>query len=116
MAASGASKISEDDLNRVIDVVAEIYGVTRADIKGMKRLRTISLARAAAVYIVYRLTVMNPTELGRLFGGFNRKSVMAQIESARVLVGFQDIRLIKAIAKVQVELKLELKHSYTEPI
>lgn len=56
--------------------VADRFGVARALIHSRSRDRTVSLARAVAMFLIRRHTTLSYPEIGRLMGGKNHSTVL----------------------------------------
>jgi len=54
-------------VDRILNVVAEHYGVTTEDIKGTKRNANIATARHMCIYLMRRNTELSLTEIGKIF-------------------------------------------------
>lgn len=65
--------VSASDVERV---VTEYFGVTRSQIYSKSRGRTISVARAVAMYLVRKYTNLSFPEIGRLMGEKNHSTVL----------------------------------------
>ena len=55
-------------VNKIIDGVSNVFGVTSSDIKSDKRQTEISQARQAAMYIIKEITDLTLKEIGGYFG------------------------------------------------
>ena len=62
---------------RIIQSVAEYFGITSKDICGARRNRSISEPRQYAMYITRKLTDHSLPEIGRSFGGKDHTTVLA---------------------------------------
>jgi len=80
-----AHEALEDHINRtdpivrvsdIESVVATFFGVTPADIHSSRKTRTVSLARALAMYLARQHTTMSYPEIGRFMGGKNHATVI----------------------------------------
>ena len=60
----------------VIDVVAEFYNITSAEILGKGRARTIANARQIGMYLCRELTDLSLPKVGAAFGGRDHTTVM----------------------------------------
>jgi len=76
---SPASKISAEE---VLTNVAEGYGVSREQILGASRSRTVSCARRQFLYEAYEKAGVNKTQLGRMIGR-SHVAVMKAIEQVK---------------------------------
>lgn len=57
-----------DKANRIIEQVAEHYGVTADDVRGTKRNKEIAMARHVSIYIIKYTTNLTVTSIGNIFG------------------------------------------------
>ena len=62
--------------SEIVSTAAEFFGTTVSDIHSAKKDRTISLARAFAMYLNRRFTKMSYPEIGRAMGGKNHATVI----------------------------------------
>ncbi len=69
-------KVSAD---RVIEVVCEKYGITRAELTGQSRKKEIVSVRQLAMYLLQDVAKMNVNSIGRLMGGRNHSTVIHSI-------------------------------------
>ena len=60
----------------IVGIVAARFRVTRQQIEGKSRDRTVSLARAVTMLLVRRSTTMSFPEIGRALGGKNHSTVL----------------------------------------
>lgn len=63
-------------VERIVDEVARLYGVTPQDIRSKKRSQVISTARKVAIYLVHEITQMTLTAIGEEFGGRDHSTVV----------------------------------------
>jgi chromosomal replication initiator protein len=63
-------------ISEIEAVVAEYFGVTPADVRCSKRTRTVSLARAVAMYLARKHTPMSFPEIGKYLGNKNHSTVL----------------------------------------
>jgi chromosomal replication initiator protein len=64
------------DANNIVRLVGSRFGVTREQIFSKSRDRTISLARAVAMFLVRKHTLMSFPEIGRALGNKNHSTVL----------------------------------------
>lgn len=64
------------DTVEIVQSVAQRFGVTREQVHSKSRDRTISLARAVAMFLVRKHTTMSFPEIGRAIGGKNHSTVV----------------------------------------
>ena len=71
---------SENNTNISIEhiqkVIAEYFSITRSDLVGKKRTKTINFPRQLAIYIIRLLTNYSFTEIGLEFGGRDHSTIM----------------------------------------
>lgn len=77
-------KLGEDkaSFDRVLEVVANHYGIRAGDIAGKRRHRAIALARQTALLLGRRLTGHNLEALGGMVGGRDHSTVLYLIRQA----------------------------------
>lgn len=73
----GIVKITPD---KIMDKVCTLYNVTKDELIGKSRVRTLVLPRQVAMYLCSKLTDMNNTIIGNTFGGKDRTSVMHNVQ------------------------------------
>ncbi len=81
--------IEEDrqvSVDKIINIVADRYGITARDICGSRRTRNISEPRQYAMYLSRKLTDHSYPELGRQFGGKDHTTVLAAFKKLEELV------------------------------
>ena len=54
-------------VDRIIDRVSKKYGVSKEDIYGRKRTKTIAMSRSIAIYIIKKITTLSFPAIGKLF-------------------------------------------------
>ena len=54
-------------VERIIDRVSKKYGVSKEDIYGRKRTKTIAMARSIAIYIIKKITTLSFPAIGKIF-------------------------------------------------
>lgn len=78
------STISKENKNittdKVIDIIAKYYKLSRADIQGKSRRREIVLARQISMWMIRNVSNLTYKEIGKLFKGRDHSTVMASIE------------------------------------
>ncbi len=55
------------DPDRIVDVVAAHYGITREQLKGKRRTNSVALPRQVAMFLMRRQTTLSLAEIGRFF-------------------------------------------------
>ena len=78
------------NVDRIIHIVANRYGISPSDIRGSRRTRTISEPRQFAMYLSRKLTDHSYPELGRKFGGKDHTTVLAAFRKLEKLVEEDD--------------------------
>lgn len=68
-------------IDRIINEVASVYGVTGDDIRSMKRSSQISTARKVAAYVIKEMTQLSLQNIGAELGGKNHSTVSFYIDS-----------------------------------
>ncbi len=86
----------EIDMDRIITVVGDYYGIGIDDILGSKRTANVSAARQVAMYLCRSLGNFTTTKIGNFFSGKKHTTVMHSVEK------------IEKELKVNSELRNEL--------
>jgi chromosomal replication initiator protein len=68
-------------LDKVIDTVAWVYGITRAELLSRDRSRRVAWPRHVAAYLCRKLTNSSLPEIGETLGGRNHTSVLRAVRS-----------------------------------
>jgi len=68
-------------LDKVIDTVAWVYGITRAELLSRDRSRRVAWPRHVAAYLCRTLTSASLPEIGEVLGGRNHTSVLRAVRS-----------------------------------
>jgi chromosomal replication initiator protein len=68
-------------LDKVIDTVAWVYGLTRAELLSRDRSRRVAWPRHVAAYLCRKLTGASLPEIGDVLGGRNHTSVLRACRS-----------------------------------
>jgi chromosomal replication initiation ATPase DnaA len=89
------SKALAPDIEKVITVVCNFYGVSRAELFESRR-GTENLPRDAAIYLVRRLCRMTLPSVGRVFGVGNYSSVSSVVQRVKSRIGSEK-RLLKEL-------------------
>ena len=77
------SRIANLNMDNIIRVTAEYFGLTPNDLKGKKRTQNIVFARHLAMYIGDKITGYSSTEIGQDFGGRDHSTVIYSIEKIK---------------------------------
>ncbi len=100
------------DLERI---VADRLGVARTLLHSRSRDRTVSLARAVAMFLIRRHTSLSYPEIGRLMGGKNHSTVLMAVQRVERLLerdarvswknsgGMHEARLLDLIDSLEAE-------------
>lgn len=73
----GVVKITPD---KIMDKVSVFYNVTKDELIGKSRVRTLVLPRQVAMYLCSKLTDMNSSMIGKTFGNKDRTTVLHSVE------------------------------------
>jgi len=68
-------------LDKIIDTVAWVYGITRAELLSRDRSRRVAWPRHVAAYLCRKLTSSSLPEIGEVLGGRNHTSVLRAVRS-----------------------------------
>lgn len=71
-----AIRLGNTETDRLIDIAARAFGVTRQQIKGQQRTQRVAMARFFVVYWVYRRTGLSLPVIGRMFGGRDHTTIL----------------------------------------
>ena len=88
-----SSPISVD---KIIQVVAEYYNLKSHEIIGIKRTKSIALARQIAMYISRKITRLSTTQIGKYFGDKEHGTVMHATKKIEDMMN-KDFKLKKDI-------------------
>lgn len=91
-------------IDRIVQVVADHYGVRPADLRGTSRSRALAEARHVAIFLCRELTHRSLPEVGAAFGGRDATTVMHSERKVRRLVAVRD-DLNSRIAAISAELR-----------
>ncbi len=72
----GIVKITPD---KIMDKVSVYYKITKDDLKGKIKTKNISVPRQVAMYLCKKLTDMNYSMIGNVFGGKDRTTVLHNV-------------------------------------
>ncbi|MCL1902993.1 MAG: chromosomal replication initiator protein DnaA [Oscillospiraceae bacterium] len=102
MARNVVEEIIDDEKNipapltveRVINEVASIYGISEDDIRSKKRSADISTARQIAIYVVHKITKLSYVEIGKEFGNRDHSTIVYAINKVKDIIvkdkGYRD--------------------------
>jgi chromosomal replication initiation ATPase DnaA len=77
MAANGVT------VHHILDVVEEVLGVSRKELKSSGRARSIVAARDSVAYIARRLTTLSSLKLGKSLGGLNHSTILRAVKRTK---------------------------------
>lgn len=89
----------EISLERILDVVSDIYQIEVPEIKGQKRTKDISWARQVAMFLCRDLTEASTTKIGSYIGGRNHTTVLHAYEKVRKLCT-SDVKINAEVTKI----------------
>lgn len=81
-----APSVGNISIKNIMEVVAENYQITVADLKGKKRDKKFVIPRHIALYIAKELTEYTFSDLGNEFGGRDHSSIMHACEKIKELI------------------------------
>ena len=64
------------DIDTVLCVVADQFGVSVADIRSQRRTRQVVPARLVAAYVAHEVTERSPQDIGRQLGGRDQTNIV----------------------------------------
>jgi chromosomal replication initiator protein len=64
------------DIDTVLRVVAERFGVSVAEIRSQRRSRQVVPARLVAAYLAHQVTERSPIDIGRQIGGRDHTNIV----------------------------------------
>ncbi len=73
-------------LDGILDTVSQFFAVSKGELTGEKRTRTITLPRQLAMFLSRRLTPLSFPEIGRLMGGKNHTTVIAACKRVEAMI------------------------------
>jgi chromosomal replication initiator protein len=89
------------DTARIIEIVANDFGITPRDIKGKRRTRAISKPRQYAMYLARKHTDNSYPQLGEQFGGKDHTTVLAACKKIGGLLEDEDERMCGIIDRLE---------------
>lgn len=72
-------------LPTIVDRAAEVFGLSRIEIRGASRARYVARGRFAAAWVATKRTPCAAKEIGRELGNRDRTTVMNAVEQAEKL-------------------------------
>ena len=90
--------------DRIIRTVGDHYGVTRADIVGLKRNKQISTARNLSMYLLRQMASLSLPKIGELFSNRDHTTVMSNISSIEKRLR-TEAEFAAEVAQIRRELK-----------
>ncbi|MCL2035888.1 MAG: chromosomal replication initiator protein DnaA [Oscillospiraceae bacterium] len=73
-------------IEKVINEVGSIYGLTGEEIRSKKRNANISTARQIAIYVVHKITGLSYIEIGREFGNRDHSTIVYAVNKVKSIV------------------------------
>lgn len=96
MAQSVIRDILSDDqpepvtVEKIINEVADVYGVTPEDIRSQKRVSQVSTARKVAIYVVREITHLPLQTIGTEFGGRDHSTIVYSINNVEATMAHDE--------------------------
>ena len=100
----GAS--TEINEQKIVNVVAEYYNVSAADILGKSRVAQIALARHISMYLIRDMLDVPYKRIGTLFGGKDHSSVMDAVSKVENMLK-NDQSTVAAVEELKSRIKPE---------
>ena len=100
--AEGERVVTGSDMtsfDRILQVVAERYGLRPGDIAGKRRLREVAQARQMALLLGRRLTAHSLVALGGMVGGRDHSTVLYSIRQAEERL-VKDPAMVREVAEI----------------
>jgi chromosomal replication initiator protein len=72
----GKVRKAKVDVSEIIEVVSKYYAITSSDVKGKKRIKSISVPRQIAMFLSRELTNLSLPRIGKAFDGKDHTTVM----------------------------------------
>jgi chromosomal replication initiator protein len=73
-------------IEKVINEVANIYGLTADELRSKKRSANISTARQIAIFVVHKITGLSYVEIGKEFGGRDHSTVVYAVNKVKDII------------------------------
>jgi chromosomal replication initiator protein len=73
-------------IEKVINEVGSIYGLTNEEIRSKKRSANISTARQIAIFVVHKITGLSYTEIGKEFGNRDHSTVVYAVNKVKSMI------------------------------
>lgn len=73
----GVVKITPD---KIMDKVSAVYNITKEELIGKSRVKSLVVPRQIAMYLCQRLTDMTPAMIGKTFGNKDRSTVVHNVQ------------------------------------
>lgn len=74
-----------------IDIVAEHFGVAVDKIRGRRRHRSVSRARAVAAFVLRKATSLSWPEIAAVLGGFDHSSMIAAFKRVKAALAIDAV-------------------------
>lgn len=92
------------EIQRILAVVSEYYGVPERAIKSQNRTRTVIVPRHVVCYLAYTLTNYTYIEIGGVLGGRDHSSVLYAVRVIEEkLIGDESLRDVVAALKIMLK-------------
>ena len=86
-------------VDKIIEYVANLYGVTASDIKSDKRQGDIKMARQVSMYVIKEVTSLTLQDIGKIFGK-NHSTVLYSVN--QIKEGIEDNPQLKSLVSAAV--------------
>jgi chromosomal replication initiator protein len=73
-------------VERVINEVTSIYGISEEDIRSKKRSADISTARQVAIFVVHKITKLSYVDIGKEFGNRDHSTIVYAVNKVKDIV------------------------------
>ncbi|MCL1866322.1 MAG: DnaA/Hda family protein, partial [Oscillospiraceae bacterium] len=73
-------------IDKVINEVASIYGITSEEIRSDRRTANISTARQIAIFVVHKITGLSYAEIGKEFGGRDHSTIVYAVNKVKKII------------------------------
>ncbi|MEN9204311.1 MAG: chromosomal replication initiator protein DnaA [Thermostichales cyanobacterium DRC_bins_46] len=101
---SPPSEPKEITIDRVFEVIQEVYGISKSDLLSHSRKREISQARQIAMYLARHYTKLSLPKIGAAFGGKDHTTVLYSCEKIAQLMQ-EDLAFLRHMQQVIDRLK-----------
>lgn len=94
-------------LSDIESTVATFFGITPADIHSSKKNRTVSLARAVAMFLARKHTSLSYPEIGRFMGNKNHATVILACRKVQKFINTEDEAVRWETPSGRADMKIE---------